>query len=97
MYIMYTKVHYLFIYLDTWSLLPSMNEKRAQFALSSGQTTLGAFGGHGHNGPVATDTYEFYAYEELDWKLENATLEQSIFNVAVVSVSSELPIFPDDC
>ena len=79
-------------------MLPAMNEQRAQFGLSVGSTTLGAFGGHGHYGVVAMDTYEIYdSYEGSEWSLGNSTLYHSIFNLAIVSLSSELPIFPEEC
>ena len=75
-----------------------MNEQRAQFGLSVGASTLGAFGGHGHDGIVAVDSYEIYdAYEGSEWSIGNSTLHQSIFNLAMVSVSSDLPIFPEEC
>ena len=78
--------------------MPEMNEKRAQFGLSAGPTTVGAFGGHGHNGPVATATYEVYnSYDGSSWKMGNSTLEHPIFNLATVSASSKLPIFPAEC
>ena len=75
-----------------------MNVQRAQFGLSVGASTLGAFGGHGHDGIVAIDTYEIYdSYEGSEWSMGNSTLDQSIFNQAIVSVSSDLPIFPEEC
>ena len=79
-------------------MLPCMNEDRSHFELSVGPSSLGAFGGHGKDGIVAMDSCELYdAYEGSDWKFGNSTLDQSIFNLATVSVSSDLPIFPDGC
>ena len=75
-----------------------MNQERAQFGLSVGEASLGAFGGHGQDGTVSMDTYEIYnAYEGPEWKLANSTLDQSIFNLAMVSLPSDLPIFPEEC
>ena len=70
-----------------------MIEPRAQFGMSVGDGSIGMFGGHGEPGETPwKSTFEIFT--DVHW---NGTLNQAIFNLAAVSVSSDLPIFPDDC
>ena len=71
-----------------------MIEPRVQFGISVGSDSIGAFGGHGDVGFVARNTFEVLSMDNGHW---NGTLNQQIFNLAVVSVPSDLPIFPEEC